>query len=324
MTFVLFLLSLAALIKSSDVFVDSAVLTAKRFRVSSLVIGMTMVAIGTSLPEVAASVTASLKGYPEIVLGNVIGSNICNIGLILGLAAFFAPISAKRKVLYQEGSFMVLLSIALWAIAWFYGEINRTSGALFLLLFCLSLLFVLRRSQKNRRNSGDGLEQVIEVVEAEEDPEDEIPPLLKLALKAILSLIILLGSCELLIQTTVEFAKILGVSQNVIALTMIALGTSLPELSVSIASAKRKEGDILVGNIIGSNISNILLVLGVAASLEPLSIKPITSQLDLPLMLIFALCMLLFLHKTRGLTRPNGGILLSLYALFLIRCACLS
>lgn len=326
-------LSLVGLLVAADIFVDAVAELARRLDISPMVIGLTVVAVGTSLPEVAASAAASLKGHPEIALGNVIGSNIANIGLILGLPALYIPIVCTKNVVRSEGFLMVFLSIVLYVISFALGELNAVIGCLFLLSFALFIYWSFKRTREP--DFAEELEEVAEIaedaltlgterVEKAQESEDADVSILRLSFRMFCSLAVVLVSSEYLVHATVELARSAGVSENVIAISLIAIGTSLPELSVSFAAARRKQGDILIGNVLGSNISNILLVLGVASMIKPVTMNVNTLNLDLPLMLVFAFILILFLSQSKGVNRPKGLVLLGLYGIVLWRCVAIT
>jgi len=322
--------SLAVLIYSADVFIDSVIVLARQLRISRIVISLTVVAIGTSLPEVMSSGVAAWRGHPEIAIGNVVGSNICNVGLILGLPALFFAIQCRRRVLVEQGGGMLAISIFVWLYSWLAGGIGRVVGGIFLLCFALYIYMVFRfadglggdpqeleaETAAASRVSNDKVvaEETVEVVE--QRPKN----LGWLVSKMIIVVLLLLGSSDRLVASTIELARMIGVSEGIIALSMVALGTSLPELSVSITAARKNQGDILIGNIFGSNVSNLLLVLGTAAIIEPYPVRGLTLIVDFPLMIFLAVLMLVFLYSKKGIDRPRGILLLCVYALMIVRC----
>jgi cation:H+ antiporter len=310
MTFDLILLlgSLGLLIFSADKFVDLSAQLAKRLELSSMVIGLTVVAVGTSLPEALASLVAAIKGYPELALANVVGSNICNVGLILGGPALLAPIVCRRKVLCREGFVMLLSSAVLLVVAFFVGTYSRLFGVGLFVSFFAFMWWVLQS------DDGEAVEDELASIEVDQSS------LWILGLKVATSLVFLLAASWLLVDSAVSVAQVLGVSTNVIGLSVVALGTSLPELSVALSAARKGRGDMLVGNILGSNISNILLVIGLAAMVQPIEVKSTVVNLDLPIMLGFAVLMQGFLWQKQGITRPRAIALLVAYSLVILRC----
>ncbi|MCL4135172.1 UNVERIFIED_CONTAM: hypothetical protein GTU68_030343 [Idotea baltica] len=244
----IFLVSICVLLYSADLLVDAVKKLATSLGVSPYVIGLTVVAIGTSLPEVMASAVAAYQGVPAISVGNVIGSNICNIGLIIGLPALFFSINCSRSIILKQGVFMLLLS-ALFASLCLYGSFTRLVGFLFVATFGLFLFFAFRG------DSG---------LEPEDLPEEELPKelpsdhsLVKTLLVVAGAFVLLLVSSHFLVDASVFLARHFSIPEAVIALLLISFGTSVPELSVSFAAARRQQGELLIGNILGSNISNI-------------------------------------------------------------------
>jgi len=306
----IFAICLAGLLYSSDKLIDSVVVIAERMKISPMVVGLTVVAVGTSLPEVMASVTAAYKGYPEIAVGNVVGSNICNVALVLGVPALFFNINCSTKVIQREGTVMLLCSFVLGLIGVFSFTIGRGLGLVFTLSFFAFIAAVFLSAKASKKKA-----------EEEEDTEDlekfsMAPELAKIALM----LVLLLVSSKFLVDATVSLATAFGVSEAVIAISLIALGTSLPELSVSISAARKNQDDILVGNILGSNISNILLVLGSTALVKPFSISRDVATIDMPIMIFLAVCMYGFLYTEKGITRNRALVLLAVYVMVILRC----
>ena len=323
--------SLVGLLVAADIFVDAVAELARRLDVSPIVVGLTVVAVGTSLTEVAASAAASLRGHPEIALGNVIGSNIANVGLILGLPALFVPITCHKSVVQREGFLMVFLSIGLFLIGLLHGVLDVGLGIVFLLGFGAFIVWSFKRSQEP--DSEEHWEEIAEVADdalrlgSEGDGAssgDADVSIRVLSFRMLCALAVVLVSSEYLVHATVDLARSAGVSENVIAISLIAIGTSLPELSVSFAAARRRQGDILIGNVLGSNISNILLVLGVSSLISPVGMAQNSVALDLPLMLIFAFVLILFLSQPKGVNRAKGLVLLALYGIVLWRCVAIS
>ena len=285
-----------------DWLVNGGVALARRFRISPLVIGMTIVAFGTSAPELLVSLVSAIKGSSGIAIGNVVGSNIANIGLILGLTAMIYPIETDNRKVTANGLIMILASLLLLAFS-LRGGISRVEG---LILYVCLLLFTVISIWKGRVRHQD---------EASEysDGNKVMKPILALLLVA-LSCVMLSFGADFLVDGATSMAKALGVSDKVIGLTIVALGTSLPELAASVAAAIKKEMDISIGNIIGSNIFNILCVLGVSASVRPIGFDFIQYRADYIIMLMFAVGLLLFISPWKSIGRlgRTAGILLFL------------
>ena len=233
----------------ADYLVRGAVMLSKKAGLSSLVIGLTEVAFGTSMPEMVISLNAAVNDKPDISLGNIVGSNICNIGLILGLSALIRPLTGDRSLLKLDIPFLCVISLLLAGVCIFTGGIERIIGILFLLLLALYLFYCI----KNGKN----------------DPED-LPDEVKEEAKGIVAK-------HLLVKGAVTTARMLHVSEAVIGLTLIALGTSLPELATSLVAAIKGESGIAAGNVIGSNIFNILAIMGVTPLVMPVNLSGIAT-----------------------------------------------
>lgn len=297
-----------------DWLVDGGVALARRFRISPLVIGMTIVAFGTSAPELLVSLVSAIKGSSGIAVGNVVGSNIANIGLILGLTALIYPIDTDNRKVTVNGLIMILASVVLLVFSLSSG-ITRTEGIV--LFACLILFTVISiKNGRTKHQNDDSLNNT--------DGKKIMKPVIALLL-IILSCAMLSFGADLLVDGASAMAKALGVSDKVIGLTIVALGTSLPELAASVAAAVKKEMDISIGNIIGSNIFNILCVLGVSASIRPIMFDFAQYRADYIIMLLFAAALLLFISpwKRKGRLGRMAGILLftayAFYAFFLFK-----
>lgn len=287
----------ALLLFGGDWLVNGGVALAKRFRVSTLVIGLTIVAFGTSAPELLVSLIASLKGSSGIALGNVIGSNIANIALILGLTAMICPVAAGSRSVYVNGGVMLLVSVLLMLFM-MDGSISRLEGIIFVLGIILYVILSIRFGRTEDACATDG------------SCEDVMKPG-KAILVVIASCAGLAIGADLLVDSASAIARQCGVSEKVIGLTVVALGTSLPELAASLIAAVKKQMDISIGNIIGSNIFNILGVIGVSASVSPIGLDMDFYRRDLYIMLVVAAMLMLFMlpaRRWRGKTQEFGVI----------------
>jgi cation:H+ antiporter len=293
------------LLGSGNYLVRSSVSLARYFHVSTLVIGLTVVAFGTSAPELIVSLQASLKAHPEISLGNVIGSNISNIALVLALAVIISPIAIKKSTVITDWSVMMISGV-LFYIFILNGWLNRVEGIIFCCFIILYIIYSLRYSRL----------QQIKSKQIPEKPEFTLG----------ISLLITIGSCagliiggDLLIDNSIIIAKRIGVSERAISISMIAIGTSLPELTTSVIAAIKKESDISIGNIIGSNIFNILSVLGITAIIAPIKVSSLIRNFDTLWMLGISVLLFTFMLPAGNskLSRINGIILFSLYLIYL-------
>jgi cation:H+ antiporter len=319
---VILIVCLAGLIKSARIFVDNVILLAKRLHISTMIIGLTVVSIGTSLPELAVSVAAAVKGHAEIPLGNVVGSNICNIGVILGLTALVSPVVCVKRIVRREGFLMLLITAVFCIVPSMLFGVPRWLGGVFLFSFAVFIAFVLKGSGSVTGDDLHDIEEDFSTIEKNmvDDCDPEVGNSGIIAGKLVLSLAALLVSSEFLIRSTITLARHFNIAEHIIALSIVSVGTSLPELSVSIAAVKKNHGDILVGNILGSNISNILLIIGISALIHPIPMRLSTIKIDFPLMAFFSMLMILFLHQKNGITRGKGLILLMFYGVVLWRC----
>ncbi|RMG30540.1 MAG: calcium/sodium antiporter [Gammaproteobacteria bacterium] len=298
----------ALLVWGADRFVTGAAATARNLGVSPMIIGLTIVGFGTSAPEMLVSAMAAWAGNPGLAIGNAVGSNITNIGLILGTTALAAPLTVASVTLRRE---MPLL-LAVMALSWGLladGELG-TVDALVLLAGILLLVAWMVRLGMNSRRSPDPL-----LAEFSEELPAGLSTPVALAWVGV-GLAVLLASSRLLVWGAVELARLLGVSDLVIGLTVVALGTSLPELAASVVSALKGEPDIALGNVIGSNLFNLLGVLGIPGLFGPVAVDPAVLRRDYPVMLALTLALLLMSWNLRGSRRINrieGALLLLAY-----------
>ena len=256
------LLGFLLLVKGADVFVDSASGVAKKLGVSPLVIGLTIVAFGTSLPELAVSVTAALSGSNEIAVGNVTGSNIFNLLVVAGVSAIFAPLTIDRYLIKRDWPASILAAALLGVFLLFGNDISRLEAVILLVIFAIMLFLQLRNAKS---------------AEEARQTDDRKPILLAVLLVLGIAGIILGG--EFAVEGASGLARAIGWSESLIGLTIVAIGTSLPELVTSIVAARRGENEIAMGNVIGSNLFNILCILGISAFLSPITVAP-TAVID--------------------------------------------
>lgn len=287
----------AALYYGADFLVKGGVDIAKRFGISSLVIGLTLVAFATSAPELAVSISAALSGNPDISLGNVVGSNIANIGLILGLCACIMPLTVNRQLLKFDTPFMLIISLVLGGVYLLTGGINRITGAVF---FITLLTYVIWNVYASRKNA-----------EKEEKAQPQYPLFLAIIIVAA-SLGVLVFGAKIFLAGTIYFAKLFNMSDAVIGLTIVAVGTSLPELATSIVASCKGENDIAIGNVVGSNIFNILCILGLTSIIKPLENVSL-NYIDFGIMTFISLLLLIFIASGKVLNRIEGAILLLIY-----------
>lgn len=298
---------LIVLLLSADRFVAGAAAAARHAGLPPLLIGMVVVGFGTSAPELMVSALAAASGSPGIALGNAYGSNIANIGLILGVVALIQPLSVHSRVLRWELPVLIGASILSGGLLW-DGHLSRLDGGILLLLFALLMGWSIYQGLSQRRDPLGG-----EVAEELIEQQMRLPHALMLL---VAGLVFLLLSSRLLVWGAVEIARDLGVDEMVIGLTIVALGTSLPELASSIMAVRRREHDIAVGNVVGSNLFNTLAVVGLAGVIHPISVNASEVMRDWGVMTALVLLLMVMGHGFWGqgrIGRIEGGILLLIY-----------
>lgn len=300
-------LGIALLYFGGELLVTNASKLARIWGLSPLVIGLTVVAFGTSAPELAASLTAALQGSAALAIGNVVGSNIANIALILGVAALLHPLRTEARFIRREVPIMIVVA-GLLVLLFRDGSLGRFEGALFLTLLALYLWVLLRGSEQPQVEAA--------FAEAYAGGSSVTSPR-RTVLGALAGLALLVIGAQLLITGATALARSAGVPELVIGLSLVAVGTSLPELATSVIAALKREPDIALGNIVGSNIFNILGILGVTTLVQPVTLPYAEVALDLWLMLGLSLLMLPFLLTGLRLGRREAAVLLLLYALYL-------
>ncbi|MGF1909123.1 calcium/sodium antiporter [Vibrio kasasachensis] len=296
------IVGLIFLVWSADRLVFGSAALARNFGISPLVIGMTILAMGSSAPEMMVSATAALDGKTDTAVGNVLGSNIANIALILGITALIKPLSISSAVLRRELPLMIAVTVIAGAILW-DNHLGFKEGVLLFVLFTGFILAMLRISQKEKQN-GDILldEQEAEVPQGVSN--------LKAGIWVVIGLLVLPLSASVLVDSSVVIAKYFGMSDLVIGLTIIAVGTSLPELAASVAGVMKGEDDMAVGNIIGSNVFNILAVMGIPGILNPSILSEFAMGRDFWVMLgVSLLLVAMALGKSRSINRFEGAFL---------------
>ena len=307
MDIIYLLLGFIIIIKGSDMLVDGSVNLAKFLKIPTLVIGLTIVAIATGVPEIAISISSSLKGSNGLLLGNLLGSNIFNILFILGLIAIIKPLHIKKEIILKNYAFALLSCLVLFIISYdiYFGDslvnvITRTEG---ILLLCFAGIFLYSTVL------GATLDKNIKVEKG------------KFSFKDILYIvvgIVLIGlSAEVIVNSAVNISKWLGIGEDLIGLTIIAVGTNLPELVTSIVAVRKGEVDIAIGNLVGTNIYNIFLILGLAATINPITISS-NAFIDIIVLAITSFIVYIFIQHKKDINRKEGIIMILLYIIYIV------
>ncbi|MFZ1680930.1 MAG: calcium/sodium antiporter [Rhizobiaceae bacterium] len=306
MNLLFILAGLALLFAGGEGLVRGAVAIAERLGLSKLVIGLTIVGMGTSFPELLVSARAALAGSPDIAVANVVGSNFANILVILGFTAFMTRIEGWDANIRRDTVFGVFAGMAVMLLG-FYGEVPRLAG-LAMVLMLVGYLYTAYRMGK------------IEPTTVAEHFEEAAPHPSSLGVSAAFVAVgfaALFIGAEMLVRGAVALARDAGISERIIGLTIVAIGTSLPELAASIAAALRGHPDVALGNVAGSNLFNILGILGLTAVVSPVAIAPAIAAVDLPLMVVAMIGLAIMMYRLEILTRRTGAIMLGLYGLYL-------
>ena len=285
------------LIKGADFFVEGSSSVAKKLRVPSIIIGMTIVAMGTSLPETSVSVSASIAAKNDLAISNVIGSNIFNLMVVCGICAVLCPLTVDGTTLKRDFPFSIVMAGLLMALGGIDGVVGRFDGILFLVLFVVFLLIMIYSAKKSRDNS------------APEADEYKIMPVWKCILYMVGGIAAIAAGGEMVVEGASDIARAFGMSENLIGMTIVAL----PELVTSVVAARKNELDMALGNVIGSNIFNILFVLGIASAISPVSYTN-ENLIDSAVLIVMSMIVLIFCLPKKRLIRWNGAAMLALYA----------
>ena len=322
---IILIVGFVLLIKGADFFVEGSSAVAKRLKVPSVIIGLTIVAMGTSLPECAVSVTASLTGNNTLAISNAIGSNIFNLLVVCGVCSLFVPLAVQKSTLQKEFPLSIFCAGLLLLLGYLGMTLGHIDGIILIIIFAGYLLWMIQ-SARNARNqtfadedsdtagsktslSAEEIEQVASNI--------NLLPAWKCIIFILGGMIAIKYGGDFVVNGASTIASSLGLSQTLIGLTIIAMGTSLPELVTSIVAAKKDEVDMAVGNVIGSNIFNILLVLGVAAAISPLGFI-MENMIDIAFLILISVITLVFAWTSKEINRKEGIIMLLLYAVYMV------
>ena len=294
LTYILLLAGFILLIKGADFFVEGSASVARRFHIPALIIGLTIVAMGTSAPECAVSISASLKGSNDMAISNAVGSNIFNLMAVCGCCAVFAPLTVTTKTLKQEFPFSILTAVAMLALGYFGMELGRVDGAILLVIFVLFLFWMVRSAMSAREES-----------EQDQNESGNEIGVLRCILYIVGGIAAIIFGGDLVVDMATVIAKDFGLSENLIGLTVVAFGTSLPELVTSVTATRKGEVDMAFGNVIGSNIFNILMVTGLAAAVSPMVFSA-ENMIDLVILTAMSILVWRFASTKRNVGRAEG------------------
>jgi len=322
MQFLLLILGLAMIIKSADILIGSASKIARRYGVSSFIIGITVIAFGTSAPELAVGIMSGLSRTNQLTLGNIIGSSMSNMALIVGLSAVIFPLQIKDTVLKRELPMLFGIQIALGAMMFIDGRLSRIDGLILIGLFALFMVYISVDAKKSMKiqidadgdidTDGDGNSPPLQT-----DSEQKSSGPIKLWCYSLLSLAGLFIGGKLTVDSSTRIAQSFGLSETLIGLTVVALATTMPELITSIMAARKKEHEIVLGNCIGSNIFNILLVLGLSSAITPIAVEE-RLWFDVVSMLLLTVFVFMMSLLRKRLQRRTGIFLLAGYIVYLV------
>lgn len=312
---VLLVVGFVFLVKGADAFVEGCSSIAKRYHVPSLIIGMTIVAMGTSLPETAVSITASVTGNNELAVSNAVGSNIFNLMVVVGVCTLFTSVAVQMTTLKKDFPISVACAVLLLILGTIGMTLGHIDGIIFIVLFALFIIYMIRSAQTSRSKNEDlNVEEAEYLLEAEEIQEMSVG---KSLLYIILGGIAIAFGSDWVVDGSCTIAATIGVSQTFIGLTVVAFGTSLPELVTSVVAAKKGEVDMALGNVIGSNIFNILMVLGIAGAISPVAFL-MDNLIDIIVLLVFSILVWIMAWTKKELNKKEGLLMLVLYAVYVV------
>ena len=301
------------LVKGADIFVEGSSSIAKKFKVPSIIIGLTIGAMGTSLPEAAVSVTASIANKNALAVSNVIGSNIFNLMMVIGVCAIMTPVAVNKATLKRDFPFSVICAILLLVLGLIGPmSLGHADGVIFLILFAGFIGLMIRSAMKASKEGNAVASEEIEAAE-----EIKIMPVWKSLLFIVIGAVGIIIGGDVVVDSASNIAAKFGMSQTLIGLTIVSVGTSLPELVTSIVAARKNEVDMALGNAIGSNVFNILFVLGIAGAISPMAFLT-ENVIDIVILVVFSLIVWLFAWTKKEIKRGEGLIMVLLYVLYVV------
>ena len=301
------------LIKGADFLVEGSSNVAKKFHIPEIIIGLTIVSIGTSMPELFVSITSALDGYSDMAIGNVIGSNVANLLLILGVSTVIHSVKFKRETRLIEIPLCLVFTIIFMIVCNINQDVTRIEAIILIILFVLFILYTIIMAFKGEKFDSKDEEAIVE------EKEEKEKSTLKNVIYIIIGIVALKFGGDLTVNNAVNVAKTVGLSEKIISLTILAIGTSLPELVTSVSAAIKGKSDIAIGNILGSNIFNLLLIIGVSALIKPITYN-ISYNMDMSILIIATVVLALFpsIPPKNKMTRFNGIIYLGLYIGYMV------
>lgn len=310
MSFLILIIGFVLLIKGADVFVEGASSIAKKFNVPSMIIGLTIVAMGTSAPEAAVSITSSLAGQNDMSVANVVGSNFFNILVVLGVSSIIAKLPVQKDTIKKDTPFLILIS-ALLLVFGINLKVGRVEGLVFLAFFAYFLINTIKSAKNASVN--DSCESGETAIAIETATEISMPKTILISIVGIVGIVV---GGDMVVDAATSIATSFGMSANLVGLTIVAVGTSLPEFVTSVVAIKKGETEIAIGNVIGSNIFNILLVLGLAALINPISMS-MFAFIDIIFMVLITVLLYVFMKKKSSLVKSQGIILVVIYIAYM-------
>ncbi|CEO14791.1 calcium/proton exchanger [[Clostridium] sordellii] len=309
MQFLILIIGFVLLIKGADIFVEGASSIAKKFNVPPMLIGLTIVAMGTSAPEAAVSISSSLAGQNDMSIANVVGSNFFNILIVLGVSAIIAKLPVQKDTIKKDTPFLIFIS-ALLVVFCFGLKLSRFEGLILLTLFVVFLINTIKSNLNQNNNEVSSGETAIAIEIPDSDSKSVSMP--KTLLICLVGIIGIVFGGDLVVDSASSIATSFGMSANLVGLTIVAMGTSLPEFVTSVIAVRKGETDIAIGNVIGSNIFNILLVLGLAAIIHPMAIS-LVAFIDTIFMTAITILLYIFIKKNNSLSKAQGILFIIIY-----------
>lgn len=306
LSYIILIVGFVLLVKGADFFVEGSAAVAKRFRVPSFIIGMTIVAMGTSAPECAVSIAASVSGSNGMAISNIVGSNIFNLMIVCGMCALFSPLPIKQETLKREFPFSVLVAVILTVMGFAGMMVGHLDGAILVVIFVFFLIWMVRSAKASAERG-----------EVQEEGEIRELPLWRSLVCIGGGLAAIVFGGQMVVDSAETIALRFGLSENLIGLTICSIGTSLPELVTSMVAARKNQAGMALGNVIGSNIFNILLVGGIASAISPIAVTA-DNLTDLLLLILMSLYLMIVVWKRQRLSRPGGVSMIAIYAAYMV------